>query len=211
MNKRHILALSALTALLSCAVISCDRNDEETTPNFTTGFVTIFTGSDGIPGVLKNDYGNSYVIAGETEALKPDTLYRMMCSYAFNSDSTVTILQRVFAYSGRAAEYDDVDSLFRDDPVQINSMYIGGGFLNILMGIRVMNPDSKHTLGMVHVPNADSLIFTVHHDADGDGEGTTRYAYISMPLNGYGLGSGDTVFFRCRGYGKDYALKLLYR
>lgn len=211
MNKRHSILLAVMAAFLAIAGISCSKDDEEEIPNFTTGFVTVYTDSDGLPSVLKNDYGRRYVIVGEEEPIKPDTLFRMMCSYAFNNDSTVRILQKVFAMANRAVELEDIDSIVKDDPVQINSMYIGGGFLNIMMGVRVLDAGKTHKLGMVHLGSQDSLIFTVYHDADHDGQGTTRYAYVSMPLNGYGLNSGDTVFFKCKGYEKNYALKLVYR
>lgn len=204
--------IAVLTAVLAFSAVSCDK-DEEEIPSFATGFVTIFTDSDGFPSVLKNDYGRRYMIdlKEDQKAMAPDTLFRMVCSYAFNNDSTVRILQSVMAMAGRAVEVEDLKSGLKQDPVQVNSMYIGGGFLNIMMGIRVMDSQKKHTLGMVHVANPDSLKFTVYHDAGGDSLGTTQYAYVSLPLNGYGLNSGDTVFFNCKGYDKDCKVKLLYK
>ena len=98
------------------------------------------------------------------------------------------------------------------DPVELISYYIGGGFLNIKVGIKVQDADSRHSVSYARqYSNSGKLRFTIFHNAYNEAEMITKYLYMSIPLSQYGLHENDKVFLRCKGYEEDYDLELTYR
>ena len=98
------------------------------------------------------------------------------------------------------------------DPVELISYYIGGGFLNIKVGIKVQDADSRHSVSYARqYSNSGKLRFTIFHNAYNEAEMITKYLYMSIPLSQYGLHENDKVFLRCKGYEEDYDLELPYR
>lgn len=210
MKKISTLILSAC----ACAVLSfwaCE-DEKEAIETMYNGFMTGQTDAQGHISVLKDDFGKQYNVKDESDKLKPDTAYRMVASIAIDDDNTARILQKVPAISYIAPEDSIVpDSMRVKDPIEIISYYIGGGYLNIHAGILVKNESSEHTLFYSHLDTPGKLKFTIYHNAYGDTQVYTKYAYISIPLSGYGVAKNDTVFLSCKGYQKDYDLKPVYK
>ena len=177
-----------------------------------SGFVTGYTDGQGYVTVIKNDFGDEYMVSEKTQQLKPDTLYRMVASLELDEKKTAKVLQMVPTISRRAP----VDSLVHDslrvtDPVEIQSVYLGGGYLNIYLGVKVEKESSNHKLLYSRLATPDKLTFTIYHNARGDRPVYTKHAYISIPLYGYGLAQNDTVFLSCKGYQEDYDYKLVVK
>jgi hypothetical protein len=209
--KRTTALLLTLTAVIALSVISCD-NDKEKIETMYSGFVTGYTDSEGYVTVIKDDFGTEYMVSEKADKLKPDTMYRVVASVALDEKKTARILQMVPTISYYAPEDSIVpDSLHVTDPVEINSLYIGGGYLNIHLGIKVQAEGTQHRLFYTHLDSSDKLKFTIYHNAYGDKPVYTKYAYMSIPLNGYGLAKNDTVFLSCKGYQEDYDYKLIFK
>lgn len=210
MKRISAIVISALT----CAVLSfiaCE-DEKDTVETMYNGFMTGQTDANGHICVLKDDFGKQYTVKDESDKLKPDTAYRMVASIAIDDDNTARILQKVPAISYIAPEDSIVpDTMHVKDPIEIISHYIGGGYLNLHVGILVKNESSEHTLFYTRLDTPGKLKFTIYHNAYGDTHVYTKYAYISIPLQGYGLAKNDTVFLSCTGYQKDYDLKLIYK
>ena len=208
--KRFKAIILLAAAVCLTAFISCKEEDEVET--MLSGFMTGYTDSDGYISVLNDDMGHQYMVSDETEKFTPDTLLRMVVAIELVENNSARILQKVFPIAYKAPEDSVInDSLRVKDPVQIESIYIGGGFLNLNLGVKVQKEGTKHKIGYTHLDTPGKLSFTIYHNAYGDGQVYTKHAYLSIPLAGYGLGKNDTVFLSCKGYQEDYGYKLIYR
>lgn len=209
--KRTTILLLTMAALMMPAVISCDM-DKEKVKTMYSGFMTGYTDSEGYVTVLKDDYGVQYMVTGKSEQLSPDTLYRLVASVVLDENRTAAILQMVPAVSYKAPVDSTLpDSVRATDPVEIVSRYIGGGYLNIHVGVKVSSEQARHRLIYARLGGTDKVKFTIYHNAYGDQPVFTKYAYISIPLHDYQLAQNDTVFLSCKGYKEDYDYKLVVK
>lgn len=208
MKKYLISALVLLTGIM----VSC-KDDKEPVESMINGFSTGYTDSKGYISVIKDDMGNEFMVSEKSERFEPDSVYRLVTSLAISENNTARILQVIQPISYKAPETSNLpDSLKVQNPVQINSAYIGGGYLNINLGVKVQKENSKHTLLYARKSNSSKKAkFVIYHNAHGDGEMYTKYAYISIPLRGYGLQKNDTVYLSCKGYEADCDMKFVFK
>ena len=208
MKRTSIILVLACTIAL---IASC-KEERELVETMYSGFMTGQTDSQGYISVLKDDFGKLYKVSEETDKFRPDTLYRLVVSVALDEDNNARVIQAVPTIS-YIAPHDSIipDTMRVKDPIKIESIYIGGGYLNINVGIKVKNEDSQHSLFYTCLDNTDRLQFTFYHNAYGDEYVYTKHAYVSIPLYGYGLAKNDTVFLSCKGYEEDYDYKLIYK
>lgn len=208
--KRITPFLIVLTTLCVVSLTACD--DKEPIGTMYSGFMTGYTDSEGYISVLCDDFGKRYMVSEKTDKLEPDTLYRIVASVTLDENQNAQILQMASTISYPAPENAFIaDSLRVKDPVEIQSIFIGGGYLNIHLGIKVAKEGTLHRLFYARLDNTDKVKFTIYHNAYHDGQVYTKYAYISIPLQGYNLAKNDTVFLSCKGYEEDYDYKLVYK
>ena len=209
---KGFISLIAVSALATVISLNSCKDDREPVETMLSGFMTGYTDSKGYISSLKDDMGNSYKVSNKFEKLKPDTLVRVVTTIALDDEKQARILQVAYPISYTAPK-DKIlhDSMRIKDPIQIESIYIGGGFLNVNIGIKVQKEGTKHSLIYSQLESPDKLKFTFYHNSYGDKPVYTKYAYVSIPLSGYGLHKNDTVFLSCKGYEEDYDYKLIYR
>jgi len=209
--KRITSAYIILTALCALPFVACD-DEKDPVETMYSGFMTGFTDSEGYISVLNDDFGKQYMVNEKSEQLDPDTLYRIVASVALDENRTARILQMASTMS-YVAPNDSIipDSMRKKDPIEIHSVYIGGGYLNIYAGIKVQKEGTRHSLFYSRLNSNGKAAFTIYHNAYGDGQVYTKHAYISIPLHGYDLAKNDTVSLTCHGYQEDYDYKLIYK
>ena len=209
--KRIKSILLVLVAIVIPSFISCD-DDKEPIETMYTGFMTGTTDSEGYIKNLKDDFGKNYTVTEKSEKLDPDAKYRIVASIAIDENLSARILQMAPTISYQAPEDSIIpDSMRVKDPVEIQSVYIGGGFLNIYMGIKVAKEGTVHRLFYSHLNTPGKVQFTIYHNAYGDEPVYTKHTYVSIPLSGYGLATNDTVFLTAKGYEEDYVFKPVYK
>ena len=200
-----------ITAVLTLTIISCQKKGDDV-ETMMSGFMTAYTDSEGYIAVLVDDMGNRYMVSDKNGVHEPDTLLRIVASIALDENNTARILQKVFPFSHKAPEDASIhDSSRVRDPFEIESIYIGGGFLNMKANIKVQNELTTHYMAYSRLNTPGPLRFTIYHDARGDVPVYTKHVYISIPLSGYGLSKKDTVFLSYKGYEEDHELQLIYR
>lgn len=209
--KKTLFLIITLLSLFIWSFMACD-DEKEPVETMYSGFMTGYTDAEGYISVLNDDFGKQYMVSEKSEQLKSDTLYRLVASVALDEHLTARIIQMAPTISYVAPE----DSIMSDtmrvkDPLEIQSLYIGGGYLNIYVGIKVQKEDTKHSILYTHSKNKGQAAFKIYHNAYGDGQVYTKHAYISIPLHGYGLAKNDTVFLNCKGYQEDYEYELIYK
>jgi len=204
-----IIAVSALAAVMSLA--SC-QDEREPVDTMFSGFMTGYTDSKGYISSLKDDMGNTYKVNNKSEKLTPDTLVRVVAVITLDEQKQAQILQLAYPIS-YVAPKDKIlhDSMRVKDPIQIESIYIGGGHINVNIGIKVQKEGTMHSLIYSQLESPGKLMFTFYHNSYGDKPVYTKHAYVSIPLSGYGLQKNDTVFLSCKGYEEDYDYKLVYK
>jgi hypothetical protein len=209
--KRYIYRFIPVLLICSLHLVSCIEENDPVDTTFS-GFMTGFTDSEGYINLIKDDFGNSYTVDEKKDKLRPDTAYRLVASINYTEDMKATFDQKVFPESYVAP----IDSLLNDtlrvtDPIKIESVYIGGGYLNVNVAIKVKKENTRHIIFYARRGSKERLEFTFYHNAYGDGEIYTKHAYFSIPLYGYNPAKNDTVFLKCKGYQEDYDYKLIYR
>ncbi|MBO4724045.1 MAG: hypothetical protein J5596_01830 [Bacteroidaceae bacterium] len=208
--KRFITACFSI-ALLALSFTSCDDKKEPIDTMFS-GFMTGYTDSEGYISVLNDDFGRQFMVSEKSDQLEPDTLYRMVASVALDENQTARILQTAPTISYKAI-MDQLlpDSLRSRDPIDIQGIYIGGGYLNINAGVKVQKEGTMHSFIYTYKKTFGKLKFKLYHNAYGDGEVYTKRVYISIPIQSFGLAKNDTVLLNCKGYEEDREYKVAYK
>lgn len=204
-----------MVASLLFMLNSCEKGDN-IVKTVLSGYMTGVTDSLGYIKELVDDMGNRYTLLkeDESEQYSPDTIVRMVVAVELDDDKRARITSHAYPLSYRApADAILPDSLRVHHPTKIESLYIGGGYLNINVEILVSKENTKHLLLYSCTDNSTpNITFQLYHNSYGDGRMYTKRAYISIPLSGYGLSHGDTVRLNCNGYyGLDYGYELIYR
>lgn len=205
---------TGIVLVLACtiALLAACKDDREEIETMFSGFMTGQTNAQGYLSVLKDDFGKLYTVNGKSDKLRPDTIYRLVASITLYEDNKASVIQAVPTISYIAPPDSIIpDSMRVKDPIMIESIYIGGGYMNVSIGIKVKKENTQHSLFYTCLDNTDKLKFTFYHNAYGDGDVYTKHAYVSIPLYGYGLAKNDTVFLSCKGYQEDYDYKLIYK
>jgi hypothetical protein len=209
--KRIASVLVLMAAVCIPALLSCE-DENEPVGTILSGFMTGYTDADGYISVLNDDFGNQYMVSGGSEQLRPDSIYRIVASVELDENKTAKIQQMVPTLSYVAPETDVVPDTMRvTDPVKIEGAYIGGGYLNVNVVVKVKNEDSRHSFIYAHTTSAGADRFVFYHNAYGDEPVYSKHIYISIPLYGYGLAKNSKVFLSCKGYEEDYDMEFTYK
>ena len=208
MKKLTFLLFAA--TMLSFTACNEDREPIET---MYSGFMTGYTDTQGYLYSLKDDFGRKFkVISGDEGKHKPDTLYRLVTSLAVDENDNAKLLQAVHAISYIAPLDSSIeDSLKVRDPMLLNTYYIGGGYLNLTLGVKVQTEGTKHDLRYTYSDQAGKPLFHLYHNAYGDGQVYTKNAFVSIPLSTYGLEKNDTVLISYMSYDQDCLIKVIYK
>lgn len=208
MKRLFPIIVSAL-AILSTAACDSDSNEYVSAIN---GFTTCYTNCDGQIDVLCDDMGGRYMVADNDFNMKADTALRLVCSYSVGDNDIATIHNCLVPFCEKPHDIAGVTpKSIVWDPFEVQTAYIGSGYLNMRLALKVMNEESKHSLLPVVLESKDSVIVSFIHDAHGQNPVYTKTAFASIPLAGLGLHKNDTVFFKYKGYEEDHVLKLPYR
>ena len=233
MRRTASILFSILISVCIPALISCD-DDKDNVETAFSGFMTGYTDSNGNTTLLKDDFGTIYKVNRRVDDFDyPNSFYRAVASITLQNDSSARIKQIVqtLSYIDIKKKKDEAwivlvqpslsykapldsaipDSMRIKDPVHIESIYIGGGYVNIHLNVKVAKEGTQHNLFYARSNRTDRLEFKIYHNAYGDKPVYTKHAYISIPLSGYSLSKNDTVFLSCKGYEEDYEYKLVYK
>lgn len=208
--KRFVTACF-LAALVLMSFTSCD-DEKEPIDTMYSGFMTGYTDSEGFISILNDDFGRQFMVSEKSDQMEPDTIYRLVASVALAENQTARILQTAPTISDKAI-MDQLlpESMRSTDPVEIQGIYIGGGYLNINACVKVQKEGVKHSFVYSYRYTSGKLRFKLYHNAYGDGQAYTKHVYISIPLLSYDLAKNDTVFLNCKGFEEDREYKVVYK
>ena len=209
-----ILLLTALVLLPSCT------KDENTVPFNISGFFTANTDSKAHIYKLTDDMGNVYNVENNdfiidyynSGTLARDTTVRVVATLYAEDDGKYTISSKTLPISTIAPNYNP-NHKEGHDPIKLKSIYIGGGHLNVVLGIMTENGQGRHELFYMLKNDPEHIRFKVYHNAHGDNPVYTQNIYLSIPLNlpEYNIQKNDTVLFSYTSFEGDCVEKVVYR
>lgn len=198
--------LICILAILTFA--QCDDNDGYTYPSILADYMDAYTNSEGIIDRIKPDgvaevYYLSHPVSGN---LVGDTIYRTVGRYELPDESYYTSLysiQMVLTQTPIKRDYNtNID--FSYDPIYMESVYRGGNYLNIIA--KPLGRDGVQLFGFIEedvFENSNGnriVVITLLHDQNEDRESFPRKTYLSVPLSGYNLQKGDSIYFQANIY-----------
>ena len=212
MTMKRTCLLFIILTIIAVSLTACQEEEKKVIETMTSGFMTGYTNHDGQIYKLVDDFGEQYYITEKGKSFTPDSIYRLLTSIALKDNGTARILQLEKVPSYYAPEDSTLnDSVKVKDPLKIITAYIGGGYLNITIGIKVEKEHTKHKLGYSHMDDSLYTSFTLYHNAFGDGQVYTKNTCVSIPLTNYALKKNDTVSISYNGYEGDSIMKLVYK
>ena len=217
--KKHpslfcILLLTVLVLFSSC------KKDEDIVPYNISGFFTANTDSKAHIYKLTDDMGNVYNVENNdliidyynsgTQAR--DTTVRVVATLYAENDGKYVISSKTLPISTIAPNYNP-NHPEGPDPIKLKSIYIGGGHLNVVLGIMTENGQGRHELFYMLKNDPEHIRIKLYHNAHGDNPVYTQNIYLSIPLTQpeYNIQKNDTVLFSYKSFEGDCVEKLVYR
>lgn len=210
--KLHIICFWALLL----AVTACG-DDEYYYPSVQLEFVTVEAGADGTLQRLIPDKGEALPISKDRtgSTIASNSSRRVLSNYEKVSSGGVSsaviyAVQSLVAPEPKSRNEDPYKDGVVTDPVDVTSIWLGGGYLNMILNLKVKG-DVQHVFGMVEeevieeTPFETEVTLLLYHNASGDLEWYNRRAYISVPLSKYvkeGQTKKVTVRFKYYTYDK---------
>ena len=216
--KKFSVQICILLFTVSCLVSSC-RKDRNEIPFTTSGFFTANTDSAAHIYRLTDDMGNVYNVKNndyifDYDSGKPafDTIVRVVATVCAGNDGKYVITSKALPISSIAPIFLPQSITKVKDPIKLKSIYIGGGHLNVVLGLMTENGQSGHGLYyMLKEKSSKHIRIKLYHNAHGDNPVYTQNVYLSIPLTVYNIQKNDTVLFSYTSYEGDCVEKLVYR
>lgn len=194
--------------------VQCDKDDDYIYPSVLTDFMDVYTNNEsvidriGIDGAESTLYLENLVKGAN---LKPDTIYRAVGMYSLpDADKgSTTIYSLTLVYSSYPVPIEKLKG-YKTDPLDIESVYRGGQYLNIV-ALPLLQNRNLHGFGFVENGMEERngnriLTITLAHSQNDDRESFPQRVYLSIPLERYQLQKGDSIYFYANVY--DEGLKL---
>lgn len=181
-----------LFTLLVFLLTSCGDDDYHY-PSVKLEFLTAFSGSDGSLQSVLTDEGEQYPVLENASKLTidPNSFVRIVSNYEPVKAADGVAGVKLYAALGTISPFplpaDKFEDGVKTDPVELQSIWMGIDYLNLLLGIKAQ--DGKHLLHFIEdevVKDKSTGLVTVHltlyHDAANDVLAYTKRAYVSVPL-----------------------------
>ena len=196
---------------------SCEE-EEYYYPSVKLEFVTVKAGNDGKIQLLIPDKGKQLQVSQDltNSSITANGFKRVLSNYETlitpgGEDASVKIysLQSVLQLEPRLLDDPTFGGVMKNDPVDVMSIWIGGGYLNMILNLKV-NGGKQHKLGAVEEkerssvmnPAVNEVTLSLYHNANGDEEYYNRRAFVSIPLSKYDLDQTIRVEFKYHTYNK---------
>ncbi len=166
------LAIASAVSLTSCS-------DDEPYPNVVTELVDCITDGQGTMVYLVTDDNVSYTLTNPQQGLIPNALYRCLCGYTTDGQSSATLYSLTGAYLLR-----DSTAVKQADPINVLSAWMTNRYVNL--HLTVLTQGGEHTLGYAIdsiSPDHERTYISLHHSRQGDPEVYTTDLYASIPLD----------------------------
>lgn len=160
--------------VLLCLIVSCN-SDRELYPSLVSTFADMQTNTEGVPTKLITDEGKQYAISPMNGTLRPDTTYRVVCSYALK-DSMATLYELQSAVT-----LQDSSTTAMHDPTEVYSVWLTKRYLN--MQLRPLTQKGTQYWGyQIDSICGKTIYLRLHHNQNNDPMAFSTDVYASLPL-----------------------------
>lgn len=214
---KSICAYLCILLLTVSVLVSCQKDQDEV-PSYISGFFTATTDSNAHIYRLTDDMGKDYNVDNNdlifdyyNSGLPAcDTTVRVVATVCAGNDGKYVIISKTLPISSTALEYIP-DKMKGRDPIKLKSIYIGGGHLNVLLGMMTENGQITHEIYYMLKDKSEHIRIKLYHNAHNDNPVYTQNVYLSIPLTEYNLQKNDTVLFSYKSYEGDCVEKVVYK
>lgn len=207
--KRFRYALLPMLSLLlaTCLCTGCSSNDDYVYPSVVTEFVNAYINSGHLIDRIVTDQGETLQLENNVQAdgLQADSYYRSLCIFEKSqpqaAQAKVYSLKLVFSSAPMPA--DKFPHGVKTDPLSMQSIWRGGNYLNIVALPKAQNITHAYYFiedSLVQRGGITKLYLKLYHDRNNDLEAYEQKTYLSVPLAGYSLQQGDSIYFRANTY-----------
>lgn len=164
-------------------------------PSVRQELLTAYSGMDGTLQRVVTDRGRSYPVAQDRTHTHtaPDSLLRILTNYQVDAlsagDSAVTLYALAQVVAPLPQPLSDYPQGISRHPVDVVSLWMGCGYLNLLLTVR--EQQGRHRFGYVEqqepaTPDDDGVLrvrLTLHHQVDdAQRQDYAKRVYLSVPL-----------------------------
>lgn len=193
MKKRRCFSRIFPALLGMLMLLTACGEDEYHYPSVRLEFLTAFSGTDGKLKSVLTDEGVSLPVAEDASNLTIDanSFIRIISNYAPMTAADGSEGVKLYAVASTISSMPQPPSKFeqgvKNDPVELQSIWMGIDYLNMVLGIKVQN--GTHRLGFVEdevskdtESGHTTVRLSLYHDSSNDVQAYTKRAYVSVPL-----------------------------
>lgn len=156
--------------------------------DFLVEFATVVKPADKITFQLDN---NKSLIPKELKDFSGKDGQRVILNYTPLRGDTVRVNSISDIFTGTIQESDNVDALIKD-PVKIQSVWVGGNYLNLILEIEYY--DKTHVIGLFRDTKPSAVELHFSHSRNGDKPGYSKKLYASFLLSAIKTSNSPTPF-----------------
>ena len=178
---------SACLILVALLFTQCDKDDNYVYPDVLTDFMDIYTNEEAMVDCIHPDASGMLSLQNllSGQGLRSDTLYRAVGMYALPDADGSTLAYSVSLVYAEPPIRMGEGMTARMDSLYVESVYRGGGYLNIV--VQPMMQTKAHVYAFVEDSvvrrgGRTSVYFTLAHSQNDDRESFPRRVYLSIPL-----------------------------
>ncbi len=183
--KKQIIGIF-LTALL-LLFVSCEKQPKRL-DDFFVEFATVVKSGDKINFELDNG-----------KRLIPETLknysgkegQRVVLNYTPTETGMIKVNSVSDIFTGTLQTTNNLSDIYLD-PVEIQSVWVGGNYLNMILDIEYFN--KRHTAGLFRDTNAPGNIIYLSYTRNGDSPGYAKKLYLSFLISSLKISGQETPF-----------------
>lgn len=190
----HCLCLLVLPLLWS----GCKDEKKETYPSVKLEFITLLTDDQGLT-LLAPDRGKALQLTENrtSHTFKSGTMVRAVGHYEVLTQQGSAPTARLYTILPLVplSPLAEAQPNAKSHPLELVSMWMGRGFLNLVLNLRVVGKES-HAFSVVEEERTETddaihLTLRLYHEAGQEGGYRNRRAYLSVLLQSY-LASGGS-------------------
>jgi hypothetical protein len=184
--RRRIIAYLTVILLIFGA---CEKDDERI-DNFLVEFATVIQTADRLTFQLDNF---KTLVPIDPRGYSGKDGQRVILNYSPLRGDTIQINSVNDIFTGIIRESDDLSTLIKD-PVKIQSVWVGGNHLNMILEIEYF--EKRHVVGLFRDTRSKDIDLHFSHSREGDPPGYTEKFYASFPLANIKSSDGSPTPFR---------------
>lgn len=214
-SKRGLLYhVISITGCVFAGYFLTGCSEDTSYPSVTTSFVDAITDGKGVIASIRTDNGNVYEPDSRTQTNSADSTIRCLCTYEIMQqdmpgNGTTTAYPAIHVYSLRHVFSENPKkrsafSALPQDPVKVTSVWKGGNYINMYLGILTTNVAThsfafcEDSITVSRTGKTSVFLSLLHLRPEHDPESYTEKAYISMPIHSYS--DMDTIVFHINSY-----------